>query len=248
MAESTTQEPTAEPVWEVPGHHWKEEDRVQEYVARTTEHADDRRAFFNLMVDLLPFGPAQAIRVLDIGSGYGALAAAVLDRFPSGTAVGLDISEAMMEVGRERMAQYGPRFRYHTGDFAEGALPDDLTGRFDAAVASASIHHLPSDAKRRLYAEIYNQLNPGGCFFNVDSVMPEEETIRAFYRQRREQERQRRGEPAPAERPPHAVLTHHHIETVANQVAWLRGAGFEAVDCFHKRLGQTIIGGFKPRS
>jgi tRNA (cmo5U34)-methyltransferase len=246
MAESTTQEAVAEPVWEVPGHHWKEKDRVQEYVERTTAQSDDRRAFFNLMVDLLPFEPQQAIRVLDIGSGYGALAAAVLDRCPAATAVGLDISDAMMEIGRQRMGQYGARFRYHVGDFAEGALPDDLTGRFDAVIASASIHHLPSDAKRRLYAEIYNQLNRGGCFFTVDSVMPEEETIRAFYRRRREQERVRRADPAPAERPPHAVLTHHHIESVANQILWLRDAGFEAVDCFHKRLGQSIIGGFKP--
>ena len=47
MAESTTQQPTTEPVYEVPGHHWKEEDRVQEYVARTTAQADERRAFPN---------------------------------------------------------------------------------------------------------------------------------------------------------------------------------------------------------
>src|SRR5947209_12775681 len=104
-------------VMEIPGHHWQEQDRVSEYVARTTAQAEDRKAVFNLMCDLFPFEPDARIRVLDIGAGYGAVAAAVLDRFPNATAVGLDISEPMMDVGRERMSAYGNRFSYHIGDF-----------------------------------------------------------------------------------------------------------------------------------
>lgn len=232
--------------WEIPGHHWQEQDRVEEYVARTTAQADDRNAVFNLMADLLPFERTEAIRVLDIGAGYGAVAAAVLNRFPNATAVGLDISEPMMEVGRERMARFGSRFSYHAGDFADGTLPADLRGTFDAAVSSAAIHHLPSEAKQALYAEVFRRLNPGGCFFNVDQVAAEDEDTRAFYRRRRERERELRGEPPRREPSPHAVLTHHHIETVRDQMAWIRAAGFVAVDCFYKRFQQTIIGGFKP--
>lgn len=232
-------------VWEIPGHHWQEPERVQEYVTRTTERADERKAWFLQMADLFLFELDAPIRVLDVGSGYGAVAAAVLERFPNATAIGLDISAPMMEVGREKMAQFGDRFRYHIGDFAEGTLPDNLAGRFDAVVSSAAIHHLPSAEKQRLYKSIYERLNSNGCFFNVDAVDPEEEDVAELIRQLRERDRVRRGDPPREPRAPEAVLTHHHFETASNQIAWLRAAGFSAVDCFHKHLRDTIIGGYK---
>lgn len=233
-------------VWEVPGHHWQEQDRVTEYVERTTAQAEQRSRLFGLMCDLFPFEKDAPIRVLDIGAGYGAVAASVLERFPNATAVGLDISEPMMEVGRERMARFGNRFTYHVGDFADGTLPADLPGRFDAAVASASIHHLPSYAKARLYHELFEKMNPGGCFFNVDQVAPEAEDMKEWYRARRQRD-QERGVERPRQNPAHGVMTHHHIETLDAQVIMTRGAGFVAVDCFYKELRQTIIGGYKPK-
>jgi len=178
-------------------------------------------------------------------TGYGAFAAAVLDRLPNATAVGLDISEPMLAVGKERMAHFGDRFAYHVGDIASGTLPADLPGPFDAAVASASIVHLPSETKQRLYAEIYRVLSPGGCFFNVEPVRPSE--MRTWYGELAERERQHRGN--------HSELQHqfgseadqhHHFEAEVDQVAYLRAAGFVRVDCYYKRLLQTVIGGYKP--
>jgi tRNA (cmo5U34)-methyltransferase len=234
-------------VWEVPGHHWGEKDRVDEYVARTTERADRRGQRFNLMCDLMPFEREAAIRVLDIGAGYGAVAAVVLERFPNSTAVGLDLSEPMMDVGRERMSRFGNRFAYCVGDFADGSLPPELSGSFDAAVASASIHHLPSEAKQRLYREIFAKLNPGGCFFNVDTILPVDDDTREWYVERRRAERERDPRPQ-TDAVPHTVQLHHHFETVPDQLSMLRTAGFTQVDCFYKELRDTIIGGFKPRA
>lgn len=243
-----------------PGNHWKQESVVSEFVEQTSAQTEQRRILFDFVCDLFPFEPDARIRVLDIGAGYGAFAAAVLDRFPNATAVGLDISAPMMAVGRERMARFGDRFSYHVGDLGEGVLPADLPGPFDAAVASAFILHLPSIAKQRLYAGVFRILNPGGCFFNVDQVNPANAEMQAWYQERGERERRRRGDhqgpPSPramilyhhfdaeADHPHHHL--HHHIETEANQVAFLRAAGFVRIDCFYKRLGQAVIGGYKP--
>jgi len=246
---------------EGPGDHWMQEGLVAEFVERTTALAEQRRALFDFACDLFPFEPGARIRVLDIGAGYGAFAAVVLDRFPNASAVGLDISEPMMAVGRERMARFGDRFSYHAGDIAGGELPVDLPGPFDATVASASILHLTSEAKQRLYAEVFRILNPGGCFFNVDHVGPANEEMQAWYRERRERERQRRGDHLEPPPNPHALMLYHHVETEeayqrhqlyhhveteADQVAFLRAAGFVRVDCFCKHLLQTVIGGHKP--
>jgi tRNA (cmo5U34)-methyltransferase len=159
----------------------------------------------------------------------------------------------MMAVGRERMARFGDRFSYHVGDLSNGELPTDLPGPFDAAVTSAFILHLSSEAKRRLYGELFRILNPGGCFVNVDLVRPANEEMASWYHERWELELQHRGDqPSPDalmqrhQVCPEAHLRHHHVETEADQLASLRAAGFVRVDCFYKRLLQAVIGGYKP--
>src|SRR5258708_3502152 len=121
---------------EGPGPHWLEKEVVAEFVERTSAQAEQRRVLFDFACDLFPFEPDARMRVLDIGAGYGAFTAAVLDRFPNATAVGLDISEPMMAVGRERMARFGDRFSYHVRHLAESDLPPDLPGPFRPSLAS----------------------------------------------------------------------------------------------------------------
>src|SRR5436853_240300 len=75
------------------------------------------------------------------------------------------------------------RFRYHYGDFADGDLPADLPGTFDVAVGARSIHHLPPESKASLYKAVYNVLNPGGAFFNVDQVGASDPYLAGLYRQ-----------------------------------------------------------------
>jgi SAM-dependent methyltransferase len=79
--------------------------------------AGERAESLTIMAGLLPYDLDYPVRILDIGSGHGAIAQALLDVFPHSSAIGLDMSDAMMEVGRERMSAYGDRFRYHIGDF-----------------------------------------------------------------------------------------------------------------------------------
>jgi tRNA (cmo5U34)-methyltransferase len=239
------------------GRAWKQEGLVAAFVEQTTAEAEQRHVLFDFACDLFPFEADARIRVLDIGAGYGAFAAAVLERFPNATAVGLDVSEPMMVVGRERMARFGDRFAYHVGDFAGGELPTDLSGSFDAAVASAAILHLQREAKQRLYARVFRVLNPGGCLFNVDLVAPANEEMDVWYREWDERERRRRRDQQERRSNPHASMLHHqfdseahrryhHVETESEQIAFLRAAGFVQVDCFYKRLLETVIGGYKP--
>ena len=225
------------------GHHWKEAARVQEYVARTDREAAERAVSFRYLLGLVPHDRAQAVRILDIGSGHGVVAATLLDEFPNGSAVGLDISEPMMAVGRERMAGYGARFSYHVGDFADGDLPSDLSGPFDVVVSSRAIHHLPGDNKRRLYRGIFRVLAPGGCFFNLDVVGASDDFLRDRYRQAGEFVN---GPPPPPTLPRPTTSAHGHFpESVENHLGFLTEAGFEPVDCFWKQLGNALVGGYR---
>ena len=233
-----------------PGHEWTDAALVDEYIKRMdTREDEERRPIFEYMARLIGAEPGAALSVLDVGSGYGPVAAVVLDAFPNAHAIGLDISEAMMTVGRERMARFGDRFRYMVGDFGPGVLPPEAVeaGPFDVVVSARAIHHLSAERMASLYAHIYENLRPGGSFFNLDTASPETEAMRDRYRAAR------RGEnpevvrpPRPANQPQHTDLFPHHRDaTLVRHLEWLKAAGYEAYDCFYKKADRALIGGFK---
>ena len=101
--------------------------------------------------------------VLDLGTGTGALAEALLAHDCVGTVEALDIDPEMLTQARLRLTRFGTRARVRRGSF-EAPLPP-----CDAVATSLVLHHVPTMArKRRLYARIYRALRPGGVFVNAD--------------------------------------------------------------------------------
>jgi len=219
------------------GHNWHVPEQVQAYVERV-DRGDRRAEGLALLVRLVQPASAAPLRVLDVGTGQGLLAAMLLDAFPSATAIGLDMSEPMREVAADRMASYGNRFQFVLGDFVEGNLPPAAHGPFDVVVSSRAIHHVPSQGKQLLYAAIYKSLAPGGAFFNLDGARPAQDELREVYRAA--------GGRPPRARPDEAQarLSNHYFETLDEQLDFLRAAGFRVVDCFWKCLDLVLIGGY----
>ena len=231
------------------GHHWQEPERVAEYIDRMDSQEAQRAVIFDLMTKLVPFETDAAISVLDVGSGYGPVAAAILDAFPNAHAIGLDISDAMMDRGRERMTpRFGDRFEYMVGDFADGVLPPQAieAGPFDLIVSARAIHHLPAEGMASLYASICANLKPGGAFFNLDTASPENEMLNDLFRRvRRAENPNARPTYRSPDQQAHDQLLHHREATLQKHFDWLRAGGFATVDCFWKRMGQALIGGYK---
>jgi len=230
------------------GHHWQEPERVAEYIDRMDRQETERSLIFNLMTKLVPAEPDAPISVLDVGSGYGPVAAAVLDAFPNAHAIGMDISNAMMDRGRERMARFGVRFEYMVGDFTDGTLPEQAAaeGPFDLVVSARAIHHLPAEGMVNLYVSIGANIKPGGAFFNLDTASPENVLLNDIFRKIRHAEDPNA---TPAYRSPeqqaHDMRLHHRDATLQKHFDWLHAAGFSTVDCFWKRLNQALVGGYK---
>jgi len=90
-------------------------------------------------------------RVLDLGTGPGALAAVAAGR--GARPVGVDLAEGMVELAR----RLHPELEFVQGDAEALPLPD---GGFDAAIAAFVVNHLPHP--ERAAAELHRVLVPGG--------------------------------------------------------------------------------------
>lgn len=200
-----------------------------EHVARYLELADEypRRAEGESV--LLDHVPRDARRILDLGAGDGRLLAMLRIDRPHVRGVALDLSELMLEAARKRFAG-DERVELVRHDLAE---PLPAIGRFDAVVSSMAIHHLEHERKRSLYGEIFDVLEPGGVFANFEHVAsPTHRLHLAFYAAI--------GEPLEHEDPSDRLLD------VQSQLAWLREAGFDDVDCYWKWLEMALLIGVKP--
>ncbi|TQJ46999.1 class I SAM-dependent methyltransferase [Streptomyces sp. NBC_00080] len=100
-------------------------------------------------------GDVGGLRALDLGCGAGHYAAELLER-GAATVVGVDGSESLLRVARERL---GDRADLHRHDLEEplAFLADET---FDLAVLALVYHHVEN--REGLLAEIRRVLRPGG--------------------------------------------------------------------------------------
>ncbi len=173
--------------------------------------------------------PSQSRRILDIGSGDGRFLNLILLKCPNAFGIALDFSPAMLDKLKERYAKKN-RVDIVEHDMNK-PLPSNL-GKFDVIVSSFSIHHLQNDRKYELYTEIFNILESGGIFCNLEHVSSPTTRLHAkFY--------EFIGMKVDEEDKSNILLD---VET---QLIWLRQIGFDDVDCYWKWRELALLIGIK---
>ena len=79
--------------------------------------------FYGAVLESIPFGEQQEIRVLDLGAGTGLLSAVVAGKFQRARVTLVDLSVEMLRVARRRFAGEQGRFEFRTMDYARKPLP-----------------------------------------------------------------------------------------------------------------------------
>lgn len=210
----------------------------------------------SIMLTILAAKGRPVDRFLDLGCGNGILGAAVLGRYPKSHGVLADFSETMLVEARKSLAEYSSQLEFLNVDYS---TPDWVkpfsSAPFDAIVSGYSIHHQPDARKREIYAEIFNLLNPGGWFINVEHIEPATELVTEIFEKhiidaRVELEistggKQTREEIASAfhRRQDKDVNLLTPIET---QLTWLRELGYEDVDCYFRIYSLAVLAGRRP--
>jgi tRNA (cmo5U34)-methyltransferase len=208
-------------------NEWTTSEHASTYLARA-DRLPHRAEGEAVLLEHVPNGTR---RILDLGTGDGRLLGLLRRDRPESSGIGLDISAPMLEAAGKRFA----------GEEEVELIVHDLVstlpelGPFDAIVSSFAIHHLEDERKRSLYGEVFERLEPGGVFCNLEHVdSPTENLHRAFYEAIRE------------------ALdfedTTDHLLDVETQLRWLRKIGFDDVDCAWKWREMALLVGAKPSS
>ena len=179
-----------------------------------------------ILFDLIPKG---AKRVIDLGTGDGHLLKLLKRQTPHIKAVALDVSPIMLDAAREYFANNDPDVQIIEHNLSN-PLPD--MGKFDAVISSFVIHHLTHERKRSLYGEIYDILNSGGIFCNLEHVasVSLKQHLHFF------------------EAIDYSIETEDKSDkllSVEEQLKWLREIGFVDVDCYWKWLELALLVGYK---
>ena len=250
-------------------HDWHSPQYVGAWIASATKRDHDRRIMLRRLASFIPRDPDAPIRVLDVGAGYGALSAQVLELFPRAELVCQDFSEPMFAHAQERLAWANERVSFTKCDLGDPAWTTALSGRFDAVVSAIAIHNVRYPERiRAIYGEIFELVEPGGCFLNCDLIFARGGSVAEAYRRARSledwirapsgtdpmppvvsQETREPGGSAPRQ-PAHGAAERSapgvQPATLENQLGWLRESGFQDVECFWKELQSAIIGGRRP--
>lgn len=105
---------------------------------------------------------ASARTVLDIGFGTGTLTSKL---YENGCVIyGQDFSERMIVLAQEKM----PNATLFQGDFSNGLVKSLKQNKYDAIVATYSLHHLTDSQKVTFIEGLLELLNEGGCIYIGD--------------------------------------------------------------------------------
>jgi tRNA (cmo5U34)-methyltransferase len=207
------------------------------------------------LVAAVPFDAGEPLKILELGSGDGRLAEALLTVFPQATLTALDGSESMRAETSGRLALFGERARVAAFDVAALDWWDRMFG-VDLIVSSLCLHHLNDAKKQYLYKAAAERVSPRGAFLIADLVDPQHPASRRLAADQWDAHAKRQadllGSPTlfqrflderwnhfrfPDEMDQPSALFHHLV--------WLRHAGFSSVDCCWLNAGHAVFGGFK---
>jgi tRNA (cmo5U34)-methyltransferase len=206
---------------------WQTVDHALGYLSRA-DRLPHRTEGERVLLDQIP---ANAKRILDLGTGDGRTLALARLSLPNAEGVALDFSEPMLAQAKKRF-QNDSQVKIVKHDF-NLPFPALTLGKFDAVVSSLAIHHLVHERKKQLYKEIFGLLNSGGVFCNLEHVSSPSQRAHLKFLKAINQ--------APETEDPSNKLL--DVET---QLGWLRQIGFVDVDCYWKWLEVALLVGFKP--
>jgi tRNA (cmo5U34)-methyltransferase len=216
--------------------------RIQDYDAEIRRFVPAYDAMRRVQLDLLALVLGERVgKVLDLGGGTGALAAAVAARCPAVEVEIWDTDPAMLVAARERCRHFGNRVI-----FVERSFTDPLP-TCDAVVSCIALHHVKDLAvKAGIYGNIHASLRPGGIFVNADAAVCSTPRAREFAFAGWEASMRAHGIEQEEARRHFAAWAHEdYYPPLFQELRLLESAGFPEPEAFWRDSAAVVFGAVK---
>ena len=173
--------------------------------------------------------------VVDLGTGSGALAQAILKTRPTARLIGIDDDAGMLAMARKRL-----RGRLETieGNFERTDIP-----RCDVISASFALHHIRTGRqKAAMYERCFAALRRGGLFVSADCCLASTKALQLSHRAAWLQHLQTHYSRKKAEGYLQTWAKEDVYFTLDREVELLKDAGFSVEIAFRKASFAVVVG------
>jgi len=211
------------------------------------------------LLTLMPFAKEDDFKVVELASGEGRLAYAILDAFPNATLLALDYEESMRHETQTRLSQFGARASVDAFDMKSDDWYGMMSGA-DVVVSSLCIHHLTGDEKQGLFRAVYDQLSARGAFLIADLVLPQRKQANTLFRATWDASAKQASIDLTGDIQIYQLFEDENWNyyrvpddfdkpsPLFHQLQWLDRSGFKDVDCFWMQAGHAIYGGYQAQA
>lgn len=203
----------------------------------------------DILISILAGEYRQGKSILDIGIGTGRVEELVFERVPGAYVVGIDGSEAMVEIAHQRLRPYSDRYEVVLHDLTEIDALELPRMDIQAAISVQTIHNVADEHKREVFDFVYKALEPGGIFLLLDRIAVDTPHLFSAYRSMWARLSQlhdaKMSEGDTFEEHVQSVATRGDLPaTLEQHLDWLREAGFETA-CLHLHGNRALFGARK---
>ena len=142
---------------------WKGEE-VSQYDMMQSIVIPKKDEMLDVIMSMIPFESDKLIKIMEIGSGLGALTKKLLDKYPEANILCLDGSEEMIRNGKERLKDFQEKIRFQQINFNNPKWIDGIEGKFDLICSSLTLHYLATRRRKDFFKEISGILKKNGVF------------------------------------------------------------------------------------
>lgn len=239
---------------------WAEAEHAKEFMENADIYILERKRLFSILRSFYRYflmnnefkGP---VKVLDLGCGDGALTLELLKEDNQINATLVDGSLKMLENARKNLENYeGMDFVHKTfQDLLEDQLneKDRALDSFNLVVSSLAIHHIHFEEKKSLFQYIYDHLEFGGFFLNIETIKAPTDELESWYRVLwsewigENQEKLNANKSFQYLPEQYKDNPDNNPDKLEDQLDALESAGFSQVACYYKYGIFSIYGGMK---
>jgi tRNA (cmo5U34)-methyltransferase len=149
---------------------WQDKDMAQSWDADPVSHNPTRMEQLDIMLAVLEDEYESGKAILDIGIGSGTVEELIFKRIPSAYLVGVDWSEPMVELAREKLRPYEGRYEVVMHDIMDIGTLQLPKRDYQIVISVQTIHNVADEYKKSILDFVHNTLEKGGLFLLLDRI------------------------------------------------------------------------------